>query len=121
MRGIFAALSFALCAGTAATANELLSTRLGSLLGQEREALAVVPTSRLSALTSPPSAADAIAPRTPMSFDYSEAYLATLTAPSGGVQWQCLAEALYFEARGESLRGMFAVGEVILNRVASGS
>lgn len=121
VRGIFAALSFALCAGTAATANELLSTRLGSLLGQEREALAVVPSSRLSALTSPPSAADAIAPRTPMSFDYSEAYLVTLTTPSGGEQWQCLAEALYFEARGESVRGMFAVGEVILNRVASGS
>ncbi len=31
--------------------------------------------------------------------------------------WQCLAEALYFEARGESLVGQVAVAEVILNRV----
>jgi spore germination cell wall hydrolase CwlJ-like protein len=30
-----------------------------------------------------------------------------------------LAEALYFEARGESTAGLFAVGEVILNRVDS--
>lgn len=34
--------------------------------------------------------------------------------------WYCLAEALYFEARGESLRGQIAVAEVILNRVDSG-
>lgn len=33
--------------------------------------------------------------------------------------WYCLAEALYFEARGESLRGQIAVAEVILNRVDS--
>lgn len=38
---------------------------------------------------------------------------------SGGEQWSCLTEALYFEARGESLRGQVAVAEVILNRVAS--
>ena len=31
----------------------------------------------------------------------------------------CLAEALYFEARGESIKGQFAVAEVILNRVDS--
>ena len=31
----------------------------------------------------------------------------------------CLAEAIYFEARGEPVRGQAAVGEVILNRVAS--
>ncbi|MEM1161372.1 MAG: cell wall hydrolase [Pseudomonadota bacterium] len=34
-------------------------------------------------------------------------------------QWYCLAEALYFEARGETLRGQIAVAEVILNRVDS--
>ena len=31
------------------------------------------------------------------------------------------AEALYFEARGETVKGQFAVAEVILNRVASPS
>lgn len=34
-------------------------------------------------------------------------------------QWTCLAEGLYFEARGESVAGQFAVAEVILNRVDS--
>jgi len=34
-------------------------------------------------------------------------------------QWKCLAEALYFEARGEPVKGQFAVAEVILNRVDS--
>lgn len=32
---------------------------------------------------------------------------------------QCLAEAIYFEARGESSRGQMLVGQVILNRVES--
>ena len=36
---------------------------------------------------------------------------------TGGDQWSCLAEALYFEARGESLQGIVGVAEVILNRV----
>ncbi|MFQ5567712.1 MAG: hypothetical protein ACE5EU_15275, partial [Paracoccaceae bacterium] len=34
-------------------------------------------------------------------------------------QWRCLTEALYFEARGETLVGQVAVAEVILNRVDS--
>ena len=36
-----------------------------------------------------------------------------------GKHWRCLAEALYFEARGENLVGQVAVAEVILNRVDS--
>lgn len=35
-------------------------------------------------------------------------------------QFECLASAVYFEARGEPLEGQLAVAEVILNRVASG-
>ncbi|SFR52683.1 cell wall hydrolase [Litoreibacter janthinus] len=38
---------------------------------------------------------------------------------TGGAQWRCLSEALYFEARGETLKGQIAVAEVILNRVSS--
>jgi spore germination cell wall hydrolase CwlJ-like protein len=34
----------------------------------------------------------------------------------GGNEWACLSEALYFEARGESIHGQFAVAEVIMNR-----
>lgn len=33
---------------------------------------------------------------------------------------ECLAEAIYFEARGEPLAGQLAVGEVIVNRTTSG-
>jgi spore germination cell wall hydrolase CwlJ-like protein len=33
---------------------------------------------------------------------------------------QCLAEAIYFEARGEVLDGQLAVGRVVVNRAASG-
>ncbi|SDW21569.1 Cell Wall Hydrolase [Albimonas donghaensis] len=38
-------------------------------------------------------------------------------AAKGDAQWACLTEALYFEARGETLAGQVAVAEVILNRV----
>ena len=34
----------------------------------------------------------------------------------GGQEWQCLTEALYFEARGEEIKGIIAVAEVIINR-----
>ena len=46
-------------------------------------------------------------------------FLAGLPDPSGDEAWRCLAEALYFEARGETTKGIFAVAEVILNRVDS--
>ena len=35
---------------------------------------------------------------------------------TGDSQWQCLAEAIYFEARGEPIDGQIAVAEVVLNR-----
>lgn len=49
----------------------------------------------------------------------TEAWLMAQPAPQGDADWQCLAEAIYFEARGESLDGQIAVAEVILNRVDS--
>ena len=117
---IFAAC-FAALFGSAASpvsADEVLATRLGAILGQEREALAVVPDGRLSMLTNlPPAAARGVETQTRMIYDRD--FLAAQPAATGGEQWQCLAEALYFEARGETVRGMFAVGEVILNRVDS--
>lgn len=51
---------------------------------------------------------------------YSKQWLAGLDVPQiNDAGLKCLAEALYFEARGESVKGQFAVAEVILNRVAS--
>ena len=52
-------------------------------------------------------------------FAYSREYLTTLPTAKGDAQWHCLSEALYFEARGESVMGQFAVAEVIMNRVDS--
>lgn len=49
----------------------------------------------------------------------TEDWLMSQPAPEGDAEWQCLTEALYFEARGESLDGQIAVAEVILNRVDS--
>lgn len=42
-----------------------------------------------------------------------------LAAKDGGDELECLARAIYFEARGEPLVGRAAVAEVILNRVDS--
>lgn len=106
---------------THAVADQLLATRLEALLGQERAALSVVPSSRLSALTTVPAASARDIVTGPSEISYSSEYLAALPEATGGEQWQCLTEALYFEARGETTRGLFAVGEVILNRVDSAS
>ena len=51
--------------------------------------------------------------------EYSTAFVDSLPAPKGDKQWECLTEALYFEARGETIEGVFAVAEVILNRADS--
>ena len=104
-----------------AVAEEILANRLGALLGQERESLEIVPTARLAALTAPVQAVIPNAPPAATAPAETEAALvAAAPAPAGGAEWQCLTEALYFEARGETLQGMFAVAEVILNRRDSG-
>jgi spore germination cell wall hydrolase CwlJ-like protein len=41
-------------------------------------------------------------------------------AETDGAEQDCLANAVYFEARGESLEGQLAVAEVVMNRAASG-
>ena len=105
--------------GSTAHADEVLQARLSALLGQERQAISVVPDTRMAALTTLPSNEERGVASTPDGLSYSNSFLAALPRQSGGPQWQCLAEALYFEARGESVRGLFAVGEVILNRVDS--
>jgi len=117
--GLLAAIAVSFVLPSASVADELLSARLGALLGQEREALSVVPDGRMAELTSLPAPTERAITTTDTNFDYTSSYLASLPRQTGGPQWQCLTEALYFEARGESTRGLFAVGEVILNRVDS--
>lgn len=46
----------------------------------------------------------------------SKVDLSRIPRASGGSEWACLSEALYFEARGETVTGMLAVAEVIINR-----
>ena len=50
---------------------------------------------------------------------YSEELLQQLPLLRGNKNWKCLADAIYFEARGETIEGQYAVAEVILNRAAS--
>ncbi len=117
---VAAVTSFVAFAPATLSANEVLESRLAALLGQESEALRAIPDRRLAALTSAPVPVER-AEAAPTEFDYTNDFLASLPVASGDSHWQCLAEALYFEARGESTRGIFAVGEVILNRVDSAS
>jgi spore germination cell wall hydrolase CwlJ-like protein len=50
-----------------------------------------------------------------------EADVARLAAvETNGAEEDCLANAVYFEARGESLQGQLAVAEVVINRSRSG-
>ena len=103
--------------GQSAAAQEVLASRLGALLGQERQALSVIPDTRLSALTTLPPATQRNVRTAPQRVTYSNAFLASQPRASGGAEWRCLTEALYFEARGETAQGLFAVAEVIMNRV----
>ncbi|TQM92265.1 cell wall hydrolase [Roseinatronobacter monicus] len=50
---------------------------------------------------------------------YNDRWLRSLELRPQSDEKACLAKAIYHEARGESLRGQFAVTEVILNRVDS--
>lgn len=54
----------------------------------------------------------------PLSLDQLVAALATRKTTDA--EQDCLANAVYFEARGEPIKGQLAVAEVVLNRAASG-
>lgn len=97
-----------------------LDTHLTKLLGAEKAALRAVSGRRLERLITPARTAPASTGKV-ANIRYDRAWLSSQPAQQGGAQWQCLAEALYFEARGESVKGQFAVAEVILNRVSSAS
>ncbi|NEX45537.1 cell wall hydrolase [Pseudotabrizicola algicola] len=109
-----------------------MAEQIASLMGAEHATVGAVPQARLAALAKGPVTPEAPAkkasatadaqqaePAVPVLIRYEESFVARQPAPQGDGQWQCLQQALYFEARGESLRGQFAVAEVILNRVDS--
>ncbi|NIZ11021.1 cell wall hydrolase [Pseudooceanicola sp. HF7] len=88
---------------------------MADAMDAEQSAMRSVPQGRLAALLKAPEAAASDA----LKITYSRDWLARQPAGKGGDSFRCLAEALYFEARGESVKGQFAVAEVILNRVDS--
>lgn len=86
-----------------------LGTRLNSLLRAESKTARSIDSGAMKRLIEAPAGAEDAA--------YSRKAIDSLKPVKGGAQWSCLTEALYFEARGETVRGMFGVAEVILNRV----
>lgn len=95
--------------------NAAVGQTLANLLGYERSALSALPDARLTALTREPAARRSARPGAPIVFD--DAWLAAQPEATGDAEFECLAQALYHEARGETPAGQAAVGEVILNRV----
>ncbi len=101
-----------------------LGMNLTALLGQEKAALGAVTGARLKTIVAPAapkakSKAKTKAGETDIAYDRE--WLASQPVAKGGEEFQCLATALYFEARGEGVKGQAAVAEVILNRVESPS
>jgi spore germination cell wall hydrolase CwlJ-like protein len=103
----------------------LMNTQFASLLGAEHQAVGALPAEQLQKLWKGPQVAapkiDVFAPtaKKPVLLRYSKDWLEQLPQPKADPQWDCLRTALYFEARGEGVKGQFAVAEVILNRVDS--
>lgn len=109
---------------TATNPTASLGAEFASLMNTEHATMENVPSEDLSALALGPKpeakaeiAAEVAA--APAAIDYTYQWLMSQNAPQGGDQWDCLRKALYFEARGETLKGQYAVAEVILNRVDS--
>jgi spore germination cell wall hydrolase CwlJ-like protein len=111
------AASAALAEGTLSASNGPVAPdiALAALFGAERAALKAMPNGALKVAGKKTKAKRGKAP----AIEYTYVWLAAQDAAEGGAQWECLAKALYHEARGETLEGQFAVAEVILNRVDS--
>ncbi len=99
------------------TPASLMGAQFASLFAAEHATVNALPEAELSALANGPEAPVAGKTNKPTLVDYSDNWLASLPAPTGDGQWDCLRRAIYFESRGEALQGQFAVAEVILNRV----
>ncbi|WP_246525680.1 cell wall hydrolase [Thalassovita aquimarina] len=102
-------LAFIMAAALAVPA--MADTQVDQVLKQEKRGLFGLRGAKLGNLFSPSKKKTKIA--------YTRGFIDGLPEAKGGEEWQCLSEALYFEARGESVKGQFAVAEVIMNRVDS--
>ncbi len=86
--------------------------QVAALMGAEHAAIAALPHDA----TTPRSRKPGQEPEIRM----DAAWLAANAPQGGGAEWECLARAVYFEARGEPIPGRVAVAEVVLNRRDSG-
>ncbi len=102
-------LGFLIVAPTPSGSSEDVIEELKRL---EERGLSRLGTARLEDLLSVPAPRHA-------GVQFTRAWLDAQPTPKGGNALKCLSEALYFEARGETVKGQFAVAEVILNRVKS--
>lgn len=110
-RSVFLAVTAVAALSVPALAETVSHGASAALLKEESRGLNAVPSQRLAGLLTAPENAGEVS--------FSRSWLATQPAPSGDANWECMAQALYFEARGETLKGQFAVAEVIANRVKS--
>ncbi len=110
-------LPLALVAALLSTAVSASESDVSELFQSEKQNLNQVSDDRIQELLTSIKPRQRKAERPTVSF--SKAWLDAQPRPTGDAQWRCLSEALYFEARGETVKGQFAVAEVIMNRVES--
>ncbi len=113
----FAFLFAAMISIAPATSAQQRALAISGAVAFEAQSLAQLDASATARLLNPRARSNRDAPAVRFTTDW----LATQPYIEGGAEWRCLTEALYFEARGETVKGQFAVAEVILNRVESRS
>jgi N-acetylmuramoyl-L-alanine amidase len=67
-----------------------------------------------------PSSGDSESAAAPVTGDLASMVAQLRSTSAGSDELECLASAIYFESKSESLKGQLAVGHVIANRAASG-
>lgn len=98
-----------------------LSINLVGLFTQENSAMDEVAEGRFSEIVTPPVEAKQAAAKgdevpTPT---YDATWVRAIPQSAPSAELECLARAIYFEARGESIKGQAAVAEVVVNRTES--
>ena len=122
MRSIKLMFGVAVVATMAALPSGILANTMAQSLAKiEARGLASVSQDRISRLSDPSAQVVRVSATSDgaSSAVFTRAWLASQPQPKGSSEFKCLAEALYFEARGETVKGQFAVAEVIRNRVKS--
>lgn len=116
LRALKCGVAAALIAALPVTAGA--NTTAKALAKIEERGLGSAAADRIKALATPPVQASSGGSNA-SDIVFTSNWLAGQPKATGSSEFKCLAEALYFEARGETVRGQFAVAEVIRNRVKS--